>query len=124
MSSIAELSNGAVIDLGKGLKVELRYSSGNGRDDDGTLWNAGPFALKSADLQLELWGQEDTIIKNIVFRNKNIWVNRYSEVNKSIVQYVFDINNMFNKKLSILSYAFSSRLISCEYETFSSPQKI
>jgi len=45
VSSMAEFRDGTIIDLGKGLKAELRYSSGDGIDDDGDRFQGGAFTI-------------------------------------------------------------------------------
>jgi hypothetical protein len=42
---MAEFRDGTIIDLGKGLKVELRYPSGDGLDDDGDRFKGNAYTL-------------------------------------------------------------------------------
>ena len=121
---MAEFRDGTIIDLGKGLKVELRYSSGDGIDDDNDRFQGGAYTISQKSLQLEDWGNEKTLLREIVRNNEDVWKKRFPLIVSSINGYVKDINTTFNEKFSILSYSFSSRLISCGFETFSSRQKI
>ena len=47
---MAEFRDGTIIDLGKGLKVELRYSSGEGEDDDGDRFTGGGYTISQKQL--------------------------------------------------------------------------